>query len=68
MENEKHIKTDFLKKELKVGDSVIFMTPGYRELTIGRIIRMTDQKATIQYERYNRTHEKLQRYRQIIKI
>ena len=38
---------DFLKRKLEVGDSVIFITPGYRSFTLGRIDSFTKQKVRI---------------------
>lgn len=32
---------DFLEQELNVGDTVVLILPGYRELTKGTIVRFT---------------------------
>ena len=40
---------DKLGKELKVGDAVVFIAPGYRTLVIGTILRFTPQMAVIDY-------------------
>lgn len=38
---------DFLGNELSVGDPVVFIVPGYRELSKGFIVRLTPQMAFI---------------------
>ena len=38
---------DFLKRELEIGDSVIFITPGYRGYTLGRIDSLTPSKVRV---------------------
>ncbi len=38
---------DFLGKELEVGDSVIYIEPGYKNLTKGKILKITDKRVRI---------------------
>jgi hypothetical protein len=40
-------KTDFLGKELNVGDKVVYMRLSYKEFIIGEITKMHDKMATI---------------------
>jgi hypothetical protein len=39
---------DYLGKELAVGDTIIMITPGYRDFTKGKIVRFTPQYAIIE--------------------
>ena len=39
--------TDFLKRPLEVGDSVIFITKGYRDYTLGRVDSFTPKKVRV---------------------
>lgn len=38
---------DYLGKELAVDDTVVLITPGYRDFTKGKIIRFTPQYAIV---------------------
>lgn len=38
---------DFLKRTLEVGDSVVFITPNYRDFTLGRIHSFTPKKVRV---------------------
>ena len=51
--------TDFLKRPLEVGDSVIFITKGYRDYTLGRVDSFTPQKVRVLkgYNKYNNEPE-----------
>jgi hypothetical protein len=40
---------DFLGKELAVGDTVIMIAPGYRQMIKGTIINITPQKIRVEY-------------------
>ncbi len=42
------MKHDFLGNELKIGDDVVFITPGYRDLSKGTIISETPNYFQIQ--------------------
>lgn len=44
---------DFLGKELVVGDSVVFVQLGYRNLLIGIIVKLTEKMAFIKHEKTN---------------
>lgn len=38
---------DFLKRNLEIGDSVIFITPGYRQYTLGRVLDFAKSKIRV---------------------
>jgi hypothetical protein len=59
--------TDFLGKEVNLGDQVVFMLVGYRHLKKGTITKMSPKKCTIKYApgEYAWT---MQRYDQIVKV
>jgi len=40
---------DFNNVELSVGDEVIFITPSYRDFTIGTILSFTEKTINIEY-------------------
>lgn len=63
------IKKDFLGNVLTVGDEVVFMRIGCRSLAIGKILKLNDFKATIEWEHpYNKRLSKAwQEYNQILK-
>ena len=62
-------KVDYVGKELKIGDSVIFMQIGYRGLMKGIIKSMSNKKATISHEKTNTCRtESIQFYNQMIKM
>lgn len=63
------MKTDFLGKELNIGDKVVFMKLKYRELVIGEITTMADKSCVVSHEKNNscRTTSR-QFYNQLIKI
>jgi len=60
---------DYLKNELQIGDTVVFMQIGYRGLMKGTIISLSEQKATITHEPTNTYRRKsVQFHNQMIKI
>jgi hypothetical protein len=62
---------DFLKRKLEVGDSVIFITKGYRDYTLGRVDSFTPQKVRVLkgYNKYNNEPEFiLQDPAQLVKV
>ena len=62
-------KVDFLGKVLSVGDTVVFMQIGYRNFLKGKIVKMSNKKATIEHERANiGGTQTLQFYNQLIKV
>jgi len=42
---------DFLKRELAVDDYVVFITPRYRSLTLGKITRFTNTMCVVSYNK-----------------
>lgn len=40
---------DFLKREIAIDDSVIMIIPGYRNLVLGRVIRISPKTVRVQY-------------------
>jgi hypothetical protein len=62
---------DFLLRKLEVGDSVIFITPGYRDYTLGRVDSFTPQKVRVLkgHDKYNGEPEFiLQTSDQLVKV
>ena len=62
---------DFLKRPLAVGDSVIFITKGYRDYTLGRIDSFTPKKVRVitGYCKFHNTPEFiLQDPEQLVKV
>lgn len=43
---------DFIGNELALGDFVAFTRPGYRDLTLGKIIKFTPKKIRLSYTSY----------------
>ena len=43
---------DFVGQEVLVGDYVAFMMPGYRELKLGKVIKITPQKIRVDYTKW----------------
>lgn len=41
---------DFLKRKLEVDDSVIMITPGYRDFSLARVIGFTAQKIRVSFK------------------
>lgn len=63
------VKRDFLGNELKVGDDVVFMLIGYRDLRRGTIVKMTPKKCRIKHSQTSMYHmETLQFYNQVVKV
>ncbi len=63
------MKTDYLGKELNIGDTVVFMQIGYRGLMKGIIISMSAKKAKLIHPPTNTyKKESIQFYNQMIKI
>lgn len=56
--------TDFFGNEINVGDEVAYMQIGYRNLTLGRVIRITPKTLTI--KRDGSTLETRQEHKQVI--
>lgn len=42
---------DFLKRELAVDDYVVFITPNYRSLKLGKITRFTNTMCVVSYNK-----------------
>lgn len=42
---------DFLNKEIKIGDKVVFMQKNYRNFIVGKIIHLTEKTAIIEHEK-----------------
>lgn len=42
---------DRFNREIVLGDQVAFMEPGYRNLLIGHVIRITPQRVRVSYRR-----------------
>lgn len=40
---------DFMKQELVVGDVVVFMCPGHREMMLGHVQKINAQMITVKY-------------------
>lgn len=40
---------DFLKREITIGDSVIMIIPRYRNLVLGRVIKISPKTVSVQY-------------------
>lgn len=60
---------DFLGRELNVGDEVVFLQIGYRNLLHGTITKITPQKVVIKHEPTNVcSTETIQHHQQVIKI
>jgi hypothetical protein len=49
MATVKEVKKDFLGNTLNVGDSVVFVAVGGRELAKGKIYKLNPKQATIEY-------------------
>lgn len=47
--------SDFLKKPLAAGDTVVFIETGYREFTLGTVNRVLPQKVEVAFNRHGRT-------------
>ena len=61
-------KKDYLGNILNIGDMVVFMQIGYRGLMKGKIISMSDQKATLIHEKTNTcSTQSIQFYNQMVK-
>lgn len=59
---------DFLGRELAEGDKVIFITPGYRDYSTGRIERFTKCYAVVAYKRGQWVESIKQTGDQLIKV
>ncbi len=63
---------DFLGNEIKVGDEVVFIRNGYRRFNKGKIIKLSKQKAIIEYveifNNKNYVYNYSQEHDQFIKI
>lgn len=70
MKNE-YFDYDFLEQKIEIGDEVVFVTPGYRSLCIGKVITKAPKSCQIEYlNDWNYTGRKevvRQGYCQIIK-
>lgn len=44
---------DKLKQELEIGDTVVFLSPGYKDLRIGKIIKFTNKGYHIEWNENN---------------
>jgi hypothetical protein len=49
---EDKIRKDFFGQEIKVGDKVAFLTPNYRDLTVGTILAFTPCKLRVSNPSY----------------
>lgn len=52
---------DFFGQELKIGDSVAFMLPYYRELTLGQITKFTTKMISLAYHHRGYMKEEMHR-------
>ena len=61
---------DFIGRLLEIGDSVIMITPGYRDLTLARVIKFTPQKVRVvlKHPGSNSTKEMVQDSTQLVKV
>lgn len=41
---------DFLGRELQLGDFVIFKNPGYSDLTLGKVVKITPKMVRLEYK------------------
>jgi hypothetical protein len=63
------MKKDFLGRELKIGDKVVYMRINYRDFVTGTIHSLGEKKATIIFDASNgRQRKNIQFYNQLIKI
>lgn len=63
------IAKDFIGNTISIGDEVIFMQKGYRNLINGRITKLTDKMCFIEHERTNTGGTETRQYHdQVIKI
>jgi hypothetical protein len=65
-----YIKRDYLNRELKIGDDVVFIEPGYREYNTGKIIQETNLYFRVAYNFQDKYKPPsiLQAPKQLIKI
>jgi hypothetical protein len=62
-------RLDFLGYQICLGDDVVFIEQGYRNLMRGKIIAVNSKKATIQLENRYDTRKKTQRfYSDLLKV
>jgi len=61
---------DFLDRELSLDDSVIMITPGYRDFSLARVIGFTPQyvKVVLKSPGTNSTREMKQKPEQLVKV
>lgn len=60
---------DFLKRPLAIGDSVIFITPRYREYSLGRVVKFTPKNVRLVYQtRHGSTQDIIQHPSQLIRV
>lgn len=66
---EKLMAKDFLGQELHVGDSVVFVQLGYRNLWFGTISKLTEKTALISHKETNTcSTETKQFHNQLIRV
>ena len=58
MSNKDIVYKDAAKRILQVGDTVAFVVPNYRTMSIGKIIKFTPKMVTIEHG-----NDKINRYR-----
>ena len=60
---------DFLGNKLEVGDPVVFITPGYRDFSKGKILRFTKCYVFIEKEKQSKFDKEIKQFpNQLIKI
>jgi hypothetical protein len=67
-ESKKRFIMDFLGNEIKIGDNVVFMQVGYRNLMNGVVKSVSKQKILITHEKTNYGNESIQFQNQVIVI
>ncbi len=59
---------DFLNKELKIGDKVVYIQTSYRDLRVAKIVKIGKKKATIAVDQTNTNRTTVRFFDQLIKI
>jgi ribosomal protein L24 len=62
-------RKDFIGHQVCVGDNIVFIEKGYRNLKHGKVIAVNEHKATIELENRQGVHKTTQRfYSDLLKI
>lgn len=59
---------DFFGRVLEVGDYVLLVAKGYRDLAVGKVTGVTPMKVHIEYDWRNRPAHITQRHEQVVKL